>query len=606
MSDGEATPSEELNQRLTDRGLTVVKTAREALLDLDEPTRDAVIDELERSVSHKPVITTLDIDSALDTLDSESAGDTGEGTDQSDPPAADATADNGARDTTDDDDAPSEKPEPVDEDESADYGAKTPVAADGPDDEGEAEDEPDGEGADEEEDDDGYGFRWKIRDTFVTRITAEGETAPNTEAFEEDNPNLTDPFGAIAEFDDHGPERSTEHRDIVLGRDIARKSVSEGDVEDFVKYFRNRYEKLSKILRKRVNAQPVNSLHKSRAGQDVSVIGMVYETRPTKKGNKFVELEDTTGASIPVVFSDDEQKEQCERLVSDEVVAVTGQLSNDGNIIFGDELFFPGVSRRWSPTTADREVNVALLSDIHFGAREFAVDKWNAFVEWMHTRPDIEYLLVSGDIIEGVGIYYGQKDQLSVELLTDQYKLCAHAFDQLPSDLDIVVIPGNHDGIPLVEPQPSFGEDVRKEFGDNVHWGGNPSYVTIEGVTFLLYHGVSLNPVIDALPFADIQEPTSAMWPLLEKRHVAPQYGTGSLRIAPEHEDYLVMDQIPDVFVTGHVHTADFASYLGVEMVNTGTFQHQTQYQRDLDVVPDVGYVCTMNLGDLSKQVFYF
>jgi DNA polymerase II small subunit len=308
-----------------------------------------------------------------------------------------------------------------------------------------------------------------------------------------------------------------------------------------------------------------------------------------------------------VVYSDKKQKDEIdERIVTDIVVAAEGTLSDDGNIIFGQELYFPDVSQQRTPRTADRPVKVALISDIHFGAREFAHDKWNNFVEWIRNEPDIEYLLVAGDLVEGIGIYAGQKDELVVPSLTDQYKLCAHAFRQLPSDLDILVIPGNHDGVRLAEPQPEPSPEVQDLFSDNVYFGGNPAEITIEGVVFLLYHGVSLNPLIDALADADIQRPTTAMWPMLLYRHIAPIYGTSSLRIAPEHDDYMVIDNVPDVFHTGHVHTFGIDSYNRVLMANTGAWQHQSQYQRDLDIDPDVGYCVVVNLEQLDYEVEKF
>jgi len=49
------------------------------------------------------------------------------------------------------------------------------------------------------------------------------------------------------------------------------------------------------------------------------------------------------------------------------------------------------------------------------------------------------------------------------------------------------------------------------------------------------------------------------MYQLLKKRHVAPQYGAHT-RLAPEDRDYLVMEDVPDVFHTGHVHKLGWGS----------------------------------------------
>jgi len=76
-----------------------------------------------------------------------------------------------------------------------------------------------------------------------------------------------------------------------------------------------------------------------------------------------------------------------------------------------------------------------------------------------------------------------------------------------------------------------------------------------------MYHGVSLDEVIAELPEekASYDEPHKAMYQLLKKRHVAPQFG-GHTRVAPEERDYLVIEDVPDVFHTGHVHKLGWGS----------------------------------------------
>jgi DNA polymerase II small subunit/DNA polymerase delta subunit B len=55
----------------------------------------------------------------------------------------------------------------------------------------------------------------------------------------------------------------------------------------------------------------------------------------------------------------------------------------------------------------------------------------------------------------------------------------------------------------------------------------NPAVVTLEGVSVLMYHGVSLDEVIAELPEekASYDDPHKAMYQLLRKRHVGPQFG---------------------------------------------------------------------------------
>lgn len=451
---------------------------------------------------------------------------------------------------------------------------------------------------DEEGDDDSY--REKIRDEHITRVTT--ETAKNVEDFGEVS---EDPWDDIVEIDSgvYNTERSTENREYTVPDAVADRSESQGEKEDFAAYFRSRYRKISNLLEQRVSARKIGTLDSRVSSDAVTVIGIVDEVRDTKKGNKRVVVEDTTGM-ISAVYTDDEEIEKCEQVVQDEVVALQGNLSDNNEIIFGDRILFPDIPPRRKPNTADRSVKAALISDLHFGAREMAADKWNKFVDWIHQQDDIEYLLIAGDVIEGVGIYSGQKEQLSVPTIKKQYELCQLALEQLPDDIEIIITPGNHDGIPQAEPQPSFPEKYTSGFPDNVKFSGNPATVTIEGVKILMYHGVSILPFVDSHG-GDVQTPADGMWPMLQKRHMAPMYGEG-VRILPEREDHLVIEEVPDIIHSGHVHTVDIDSYKGVKVLNTGAWQHQTDYQKRLDIEPDVGYCFLVDLESLNVRPYGF
>lgn len=58
-------------------------------------------------------------------------------------------------------------------------------------------------------------------------------------------------------------------------KDITGKSSCQGNVEDFLMYFNSRLEKLSRIIRSRVNTTPI--AHAGKVRGNVSVVGMVNE-----------------------------------------------------------------------------------------------------------------------------------------------------------------------------------------------------------------------------------------------------------------------------------------------------------------------------------------
>ena len=220
----------------------------------------------------------------------------------------------------------------------------------------------------------------------------------------------------------------------------------------------------------------------------------------------------------------------------------------------------------------------------------------------------IEYLLVAGDMVEGVGVYPGQDEELDIVDIFEQYEAFAEYLKEVPGDMKIVMIPGNHDAVRLAEPQPGFDEELRDIMSvHDARIASNPAVVTVEGVSVLMYHGVSLDEVIAELPEekASYDEPHNAMYQLLKKRHVAPQFG-GHTRLAPEEQDYLVVDEVPDVFHTGHVHKLGWGKYRNVLAVNSGCWQAQTDFQKSVNIDPDAGFAPILDLDTLDMTVRKF
>ncbi len=392
--------------------------------------------------------------------------------------------------------------------------------------------------------------------------------------------------------------------------DVTGESTGTGEYGDFVSVFRDRFERLSKQLRGRVNARPVEAVEATPAGEDAAVVGMVNDIRSTASGHRLVELEDTTGTFPCLVLKDRPFYEDSETLLTDEVVAVEGTLADDGGLLFVDDLHFPAVPRNNRPSTADRAVSAALVSDIHVGSQEFMADAWERFADWLHSpaAERVEYLLVAGDMVEGVGVYPGQDDELDIVDVYEQYETFAEHLKSVPGDMEVVMIPGNHDAVRLAEPQPGFDDELRSIMSaHDAQIVGNPSLVTVEGVSVLMYHGVSLDELIAEFPDeeASYDHPHRAMKHLLRKRHVAPKFG-GHMRLAPEEEDHLVIDEVPDVFHTGHVHKLGYGQYRGVLNINSGCWQAQTAFQESVGIDPDAGYAPIVDLDTLDLTVREF
>lgn len=444
-----------------------------------------------------------------------------------------------------------------------------------------------------------------IRDEVSERSTNRSPTAANPQAGGE---TPVETKGLDTDPVDEATGGLTAGASVAITNDITGQSTGTGVYEDFVATFRDRFERLSGLLRSRVNHRPTSSLGDMPGGSEAAAIGMVSDIRSTANGHWLIELEDTTGTFPTLVTKDREFTGLIDELLLDEVIAVEGTLADDAGILFVDALHFPDIPRTFQPTTADRHVQAALISDLHVGSEEFRADAWQAFADWLHTdeAAAVEYLLIGGDMVEGVGIYPGQDEELAIMDIYDQYAAFSEELKAVPGDIEIVMIPGNHDAVRLAEPQPAFTEDLRDIMSaHDAEIVGNPSVVTLEEVSILIYHGVSLDELIAEIPSLSYDDPHEAMYRLLQKRHVAPQFGERT-RVAPEKRDYLVIDDVPDVFHAGHVHKLGVGRYRNVTVINSACWQAQTAFQRRVDIDPDAGLAPILDLDTLDVTVRSF
>jgi DNA polymerase II small subunit len=415
--------------------------------------------------------------------------------------------------------------------------------------------------------------------------------------------------------------RPTPHPITVLA-DITENSTCVGTYEEFVRYFRDRYDRLSEIIKKRLPARPIESLtyrtkkrgswldEDSARGEKLSIIGMVSDIRDTVNGHRILVLEDPTGYFNAIALKGKDAYEAATHVIYDEVIGVTGSVSSDGNVLFVDSITWPDVPPRNEPRQAADEVYAVLMSDVHVGSKTFLTDAWKRFVEWVsygedETAQRVAYVLVAGDLVDGIGVFPNQEDELALDDINDQYTEAAALFDMLPSELSIIIAPGNHDAVRQAEPQPAISSDYVNGFGTNVTFVGNPALIEIHGVKALMYHGRSLDDIIATIPGTSYSEPDKAMTEMLKRRHLSPIYGN-RVSIAPENTDHFVIGTVPDILHSGHVHTIGASNYMGVTVVNSGAWQGQTKFQKSQNINPRPGIVPVCNLKTMDVSFINF
>ncbi len=405
---------------------------------------------------------------------------------------------------------------------------------------------------------------------------------------------------------------------INCSKDITSKSFTSGNLNNFVKCFNNRYEVLSKILKSRQSITSSNLIEivKNHSFSESSIIGIVNSKKETKKGHILIELEDPSGISNALILNKDEDlKKISNEIVTDEIIGLKGKYGRGLFIVH--EIFFPDVPINREVRKSSDPVVAVLISDVHVGSAKFLDDVFLRFINWLRMEEGnisqrelaskVKYIVIGGDLVDGVGIYPEQKEELVIRDIHKQYAKFYEYLSMIPDYIEIIIIPGNHDATRQAEPQPAISSDFAQEYYDDprIHMVGNPLTAELHGVRIVSYHGKSLDNIISAIPTLSYTKPAKAMLSLLKKRHLSPIYG-GKVPLAPENADYLILEELPEILHMGHVHTTDYTTYRNTLVINSGTFQAQTSYQKKLNIHPIPGNTPVVDLQTLKISEMKF
>ncbi|UCE75177.1 MAG: DNA-directed DNA polymerase II small subunit [Methanomassiliicoccales archaeon] len=406
--------------------------------------------------------------------------------------------------------------------------------------------------------------------------------------------------------------------EINLFSDISGNSTCQGKIGDFKLYFNDRLKTLRRLLKARRGMAGVIPLSGvKRADSTFKIIGMVSDIRMTRKGNKRVTIEDEN-TSVNVLLTKGTALVN-DPTVLDEVIGLFCSKFRDDRpfrndqLLKAEEVVRPDVPVNRPPNRSEKTVYAAFVSDVHVGSNTFLKEEFDDFLAWLNgtngrkrdVAKSVRYIVVPGDVVDGIGVYPDQEEELAINDIYGQYEELARLFSRIPEHIKVIMLPGNHDAVRPAEPQPTFPSEIRELFGQNVIFTGNPCYFSLHGVEILAYHGRSMDDFIKALPSLDYSKAKKIMIEMLKKRHLVPIYG-GRTPIAPEHKDYLVIDRVPDIFVTGHGHATDMGKYRGVTLINASCWQAQTKYQKMHNFIPDPAKVPIVNLKTGEASIIDF
>ncbi len=395
-------------------------------------------------------------------------------------------------------------------------------------------------------------------------------------------------------------------------------------VKDFVSYFRNRYSFFKDILSGRPELSTAISISRLQQGEKASIVAIIHEIKKLPTGTLKLRLEDLTGQTSAIISSKNKEVfEKAKFITPDAVLGFKGSAGK--NIFFVDDVVWPDIPYRKIATTPD-EVYVACLPDLHVGSKLFLAKEFGKFVKWLRGEYGNErqreigkktkYLLICGDIVDGVGVYPTQEKELAIKDIYKQYEAAAEALAQIPADRHIVISPGNHDALRKCEPQPVLYKDWAAALYSlpNVLMVPNPCYLRLHksencpGVEFLVYHGDSFDYFIDSvesLRLAGGYNAADKVWEfLLKQRHLSPTY-SATLAL-PLDLDPLLIRHIPDVVASGHIHKSKIGRYKGVLIASGSCWQSTTSFQQKMGHNPDPGSVPIINLKTGTAKIFRF
>ena len=400
--------------------------------------------------------------------------------------------------------------------------------------------------------------------------------------------------------------------EIKVIEDPTKKICETGSVEEYLEYFQDRFRKLRRFLGHRMDAKdamPISEALKASINSKVKIIGMITEKRGHKQ-RVFLTIEDLEASATVLVppNANREVVEKAQSLLLDQVVCVSA-IKGRNDLLIAKDFILPDMPQK-SPNKASIPVYVALTSDLHVGSKTFMREEFNRFLLWLNGKfgngdmreiaRHVKYVVIAGDLVDGIGIYPGQMRELDIRDVYEQYRAVSKLIEQIPDYIELIIIPGNHDATRKAMPQPAIPPNYAEPLYEarKLHSIGNPSTVTLHDVELLLYHGRSLDDVVATAPNLSFRTPDKAMKLLLQCRHLAPIYGQRT-PIAPEKRDFMVIERSPDILHTGHVHVLKYDVYRGTLMVNSGAWQEQTEYQRKMGLAPVSGIVPIVDLQTL-------
>ena len=156
----------------------------------------------------------------------------------------------------------------------------------------------------------------------------------------------------------------------------------------------------------------------------------------------------------------------------DSLVVVEGSKGKGGRF-YADAITMPDIPSRKPATTGGRRAYAVLLSDLHIGSKMFLQEDFGRFVSWLNGKlgdldivSRIKYVVIAGDVVDGIGVYPGQEFQLMERDLKRQFSLAAEILSGIPKHIKIAAM------VFLGYPVRAYGPPTRPPVAEVFHRDG--------------------------------------------------------------------------------------------------------------------------------------
>ena len=178
--------------------------------------------------------------------------------------------------------------------------------------------------------------------------------------------------------------------------DPSGKLGTTGAFDDFLHYFRSRFEKMSKMFGQRMDTSRHGTIAEALQGGAngrARFICMVVEKREKTdqdRGRVFLTVDDYEDeATVLVTDQTPELYQTARKIIRDQVVYLETRKSS-GELLVAEKIVLPEIPEH-RPHLSDEEVYAALISDVHVGSKVFLEDAFRRVLAWLKGDWGVSY-----------------------------------------------------------------------------------------------------------------------------------------------------------------------------------------------------------------------